>query len=75
MINNSILVENKADNIETNNTTEKMYSLLSDGAEKMNTLESNHTCGDCIIARKENVINSVYGRITYKMVVLFCTIN
>ena len=52
MINNSILVENKTDNLETNNTTEKMYSLPSNGAEKMDTLVGNYPCGDGIIASK-----------------------
>lgn len=43
MVNNSILVENKADNLDNNNTLEKMYSLPSNGAEKMDTLDGNHT--------------------------------
>ena len=58
MNNNSILVENKEDNLETNNTTEKMYSLPSNGAEKMDTLEGNHTCGDSMSAVKKRQINN-----------------
>ena len=54
MINNSILVENKADNLDNNNTQEKMYSLPPNGAEKMNTSKCNHTCGDRIIAPKDS---------------------
>ena len=58
MINNSILVENEADNIETNNTAEKMYSSPSNGAEKMDTLVGNHTCGDSLSAVKKRQINN-----------------
>ena len=58
MNNNSILVENKANNLETNNTTEKMYSSPSNGAEKMDTLVGNHTCGDGLSAVKKRQINN-----------------
>lgn len=57
MINNSILVENKADNIETNNTAEKMYSSPSNGAEKMDTLVGNHTRGDGGVAIEERPLH------------------
>ncbi|MBE5934251.1 MAG: hypothetical protein E7262_00480 [Lachnospiraceae bacterium] len=61
MINNSILVENKADNLDDNNTTEKMYSLPSNGAEKMDTLDGNHTCGDGLFAVKGTEVKKPYS--------------
>ena len=39
MVNNHILVENKTDNLDNNNTTEKMYSLPSNGAKKNEYIE------------------------------------